>query len=63
MEKKTTYRVENTHSAIILGDYTADSPEEALELLAKDVGYKTYAKMCEVASAVECEISVYELED
>ena len=58
-----TYRIENTHSGLILGDYKADSPKKALELLAQDSGYKTYAEMCEISSVIKGEISVCELED
>lgn len=56
-----TYRIENTHSGLILGDYKADSPKKALELLAQDSGYKTYAEMQKVAPTSESEISVCEL--
>ena len=37
------YRIENTHSAVILGEYDADSAEHALDLWAQDAGYRDSA--------------------
>lgn len=56
-----TYRIVNAYSLLILGNYKADSPEEALDLYAQDQGYANYAIMCETGVA-DGEIMVRELE-
>ena len=57
-----TYRIENTRSGVILGDYTADSKEAALDAMARDAGYADYAEAQEVAPAAEGDILVTEIE-
>ncbi|MCR2832166.1 hypothetical protein NR402_18180 [Acidithiobacillus ferrooxidans] len=55
------YQIENARSGIVLGTYDADTPAQALDLLAKDAGYKDYADAQEVAPAVPGEIVVSEI--
>ena len=43
----TTYRVENTSTGLILGDYIAETVEEALDKCARDAGYKDQADIAE----------------
>ena len=52
------YQIENTISACILGEYDAEDELQALEAMARDAGYKTYAEACEVAPTREGEIVV-----
>ena len=55
-----TYRIENTRSGIILGDYEAETKEAALDAMARDAGYADYAEAQEVAPPAEGEILVTE---
>ena len=55
------YQIENTNSGIILGVYEAASEDMALEELARDAGYATYAIACEAFSVDEDEILVTEI--
>jgi hypothetical protein len=57
----TVYRITNTRSGLDLGIYHADTPDGALEALARDAGYRTYEDMCDVAPGADLE--VVELED
>lgn len=38
-----TYRIENTNSGLILGEYQGETKEQALDAMARDAGYKDYA--------------------
>ena len=55
------YQIENTNSAVLFGVYEAESKEMALEALARDAGYATYAIACEAFSVDEDEIIVTEI--
>lgn len=57
-QKMTTFRIENTISGVVLGDYDGATEAEALDAMARDAGYADYAALCEVAPAKEGEISV-----
>lgn len=52
-----TYTITNTKSGVILGTYEADTEQDALEAMAHDAGYKTYAEACEVAPDSDIEVS------
>jgi hypothetical protein len=54
----TTFRIENTISGVVLGDYEGATEAEALDAMARDAGYSDYAACCEVAPVKEGEISV-----
>ena len=57
-----TFRIENTISGVILGDYEGATEAEALDAMARDAGYSDYAACCEVAPAKEGEISITEVD-
>ncbi len=44
-----TFTITNTASGIVLGTYEAADEAGALELMAKDAGYDSYAEAYEVA--------------
>ncbi len=58
----TTYRIENTISGAILGDYEGETEADALNAMARDAGYADYAACCEVAPVKDGEISVTEVD-
>lgn len=41
--KLNTYRITNQSSCAWLGDYEAESEEQALDMMAQDAGYRDYA--------------------
>ena len=53
-----TYRIENTSSGVILGEYEGVSEAEALDAMARYAGYSDYAAACIVAPVDDDEISV-----
>lgn len=57
-----SYRIENTASGIELGTYDADSPEAALDAMARDAGYRDYAEAESTAPSKPGEIVVTEVE-
>jgi hypothetical protein len=59
--KMTTYQVENTKSAVILGAYEAASPEAALDAMAQDAGYRDYAHALETVGGDPDELLVTEI--
>ena len=42
----TIFRIENTTSGVILGDYEAATASDALDAMARDAGYADYADCC-----------------
>ena len=59
----STYTVTNVLAGIELGRFTAKSENEALEILARDSGYKSYRELCTIAPIVTGEIVVIKTED
>jgi hypothetical protein len=53
------YRIENTHSGIVLGDYEAESAAEALDAMARDAGYQDYADLEDRVPSEPGAIEVY----
>ncbi len=58
-----SYRIENTVSGHILGIYRGETPEDALDALAKDAGYTDRSDMDEAVSVLPGEILVIEVAD
>ncbi len=57
----TTYKITNAVSGLVLGAYVADSHDGALEAMAIDAGYSSYAEACEAAPVKDGEIVVTEV--
>jgi len=55
------YAIENTISGLILGVYKAESEEEALDMMARDAGYKDYDDLNSQIEADPGDIEVYEI--
>ncbi|MHB8180083.1 MAG: hypothetical protein ACYDDR_04570 [Acidithiobacillus ferrivorans] len=55
------YQIENTHSGVVLGVYDAETPAQALDLMAQDAGYKDYADAQKVVPAKPGEIAIHEV--
>lgn len=57
----TKYSISNQTSGADLGIYEADSPEAALDIMARDAGYKDYADCCSVVGGSADELIVIEV--
>lgn len=57
-----TFRIENTVSGLILGDYFAADEAGALDAMARDAGYADFEASCEVAPVRAGELIVTEVE-
>jgi hypothetical protein len=57
----TTYSISNRISGIDLGRYTAETPKEALDALARDAGYEDHAEACRVTGEDASDLVVTEV--
>jgi len=48
-----TYEISNSTSGIIIGTYEGETAEAALEAMARDAGYTSYAECCADVPAPE----------
>lgn len=55
------FQIENTTSGVILGVYEGETPEQALDAMARQAGYADHAAACEVAPAQAGEIVATEV--
>lgn len=56
-----SFEISNRVSGLVLGVYQANSPEEALDVMARDAGCRDFADACEIAGTEEGEIEVVEI--
>ena len=57
------YRIINAAAGTVLGEYNADSAEEALDMLAQDAGYRDYEYARSVIAATGENVVVSECAD
>ncbi len=57
----TMYTITNAHSGVDLGTYEADSPEAALDAMARDGGYLDYTDACDAVPVQDGEIVVTQI--
>jgi len=57
------FQISNTTSGADLGTYEAATREEALDAMARDAGYKSFAASCEVTGEDGSDLVVREVED
>lgn len=57
----TTYQIHNSKSGTIIGVFAGATEAEALEAMARDAGYRSYAECCEVAPVAEGQIVLTEV--
>lgn len=62
-ETTMQYRIENMTSGADLGTYSADSEDSALDAMARDAGYASYADLQQRVPGDEGEIVVTEVDD
>lgn len=56
-----SFEISNPTSGLILGTYLANTREEALDALALDAGYKSFAESCEVTGEDGSDLNVREV--
>lgn len=56
-----TFRIENTRSGLVLGDYVAADEDSALDVMAQDAGYANFAAACEAVPGREEDYAVTEV--
>ena len=60
----TDYEISNKHSGMFLGVYEAEDEADALDVLARDAGYRDYEDACTVAVIVNAgELIVVEVRE
>lgn len=57
----TTYRISSRETGLVLGEYQAESPEAALDAMARDAGYRDHAHACETTETDGSELVVEEV--
>lgn len=57
------YRIVNTAAGTVLGEYNADSADEALDMLAQDAGYRDYSYARSIMAATGENVVVSECAD
>lgn len=57
----TTFEISNRNSGLVLGRYDAETEEQALEAMARDAGYSSYAECCEVTGQDESALDIVEV--
>jgi hypothetical protein len=52
------FKIENTVSGTVIGEFDADDEQDALDAMAREAGYRDHAEACEVAPTSSSEMRV-----
>lgn len=52
------YQITQTTSGVVLGNFLGATPDEALDAMARDQGYKSYRDMCSITDPEDLDAEV-----
>ncbi|MDR3441220.1 hypothetical protein [Telmatospirillum sp.] len=57
-----TFRIDNMHTGATMGEYKAESEQQALDAMACDIGYEDYAQACEAVAVAPPDLRVIRID-
>jgi hypothetical protein len=54
----SSYKIKNVVTEVVIGLYEAGAPEEALQIMSKQFGYKNYEDCCRFSPYKEDELQI-----